>query len=312
MLDYQLRAAKVNAERSLVTRFHRSQGSGRNWGTPHNSYPIDIAYLREVALARNHIHTNTMIATIAAKLGPPAPAGASVGFVLPLTPQERAVSEQAAAEHFLETRGPVVGRLAIRNRTTGYAVYPHEASATNPALSKTYLDLVAYAEVQYQKALDATRKPSADPKATQAAAAEWGNFMQSLQAKWGRQGASPLYAKDAEAQKARGPSPEQIWMKAYNEAVEEWKRLHPEVVGELAHAETLILPHQRWMNWFSGQPFTTPGSDGTNLDYLIAIEAGKPVASQQACIGARAANVVKARQTGKPIPSYTAPSFKPC
>jgi hypothetical protein len=307
-LDYEMRSAKVRAERQLVTRFHRSQSGGRNWQTPtaQNPYPIDIAYLREVALARNHIHTSTMIGSIAATLGPPASQTVMEGFVLPLTAQERAVSEQAAAERFVEQRAPIAQRQKILKREAGYAIYPHEASPTNPARAQTYHMQIEFVKDKLFKLQQATVKGTRESVlAARAAADEWHTFRNSIEPKWTY---IALQAREQASQLATSAlDPLAAWNKAYNAAIVEWQRVHPEVRGELAHAKTLIMPHQRWMNWSTGEPFTTPGSDGTNLDYLIAVEIGKPVASQQACLTARVQRALKAKQTGRTPLVYTNP-----
>jgi hypothetical protein len=290
LIGYWLAGPKRDAERDLLYRHQKAQGSGRNWATPNNRYPIDFDYLIATARARNHIHSATMWNALKAQA--PTPDGALVyGYVLPLTPQEVAVSQQAAKEKFVEQQ--------LRGRTVTYALYPHLATTQTPGLSVTYLKLVEYTEKQYQKAVAATRVASADPKAAQQAATEWGTFLNTISAKWGRQGASTLYAKDQEAQKAARATQGPSWMEKHEAQKAAWIASHPEVKGELAHAQTLIQPHQRWTQWFQGQPFTKQGADGTRLDYLIAVEAGQPVQAQIACNTARAKKVEEARRTGR-------------
>jgi hypothetical protein len=313
-----IESPKRNAERALLQRFQRSQGGGRNFRTPGVPEGTrDWQYEIEVARARGHVHTATMLEALRG-MEPPPPGPMRYGYVLPLTPQEIAVSQEAAKEQYVENRLPLADRAHVKagRKQMPYALYPHQARLPdNPALSLTYINLVAWAEAQYLKASNAARQPSADPKAAQQAATDWGNFLNSVRTKWGRQGASPLYAKDQEAQKgAREDSPQARWAATVKQQYDDWVAAHPEVLPELAHAKKLIRPDQRWLHWYSGQPMTTQGSDGTRLDYLIAIYdpathgPSAPMTMDAACRGARAQAVTKATQTGKPAPTWP----KPC
>lgn len=302
MLRYEMENARIEAERALVQRFMRAQAGPGNWATPGNPYPIDLQYQREVALARNHVHTNTMLAAIAADLGVPATGAPVAGFVLPLTPQERAVSEQMAAERFMEPRLTPEQRRAPKT----WAWYPHEASAQLPARAMTYATVLDYIEVQARKLAPATQRgPVEQIRAARAASAEWDAFRQSIVGKWSYAALAKIEHAAQRATTAADPGAQ--WLAAFEQRKAAWIAQHPEVRGELAHAATLLWPHQRWEQWLLGQPYTDPGADGTNLDWLITVEVGKPTTAQQACVTARAQSVQRARQTGKPLPSFPNP-----
>jgi len=299
-----LRTPKRAAEQSLLYRFQRSQGGARNWETPGNTNPIntvtgqrvDFAYEREVALARNHIHTAAMWEALAA-MAPPPEGPVVYGYVLPLTPQEVAVSQQAAAEKYVEPQ--------LRGAKVTYALYPHLASTQTPGLSPTYLKLTEYAKKQMDALASRTNIGTREQiLAARKAANEWQAFWLSLDQKWGHQGASPLYAKDAAARSAQQAGP--TWQSKHDAQKAAWIAAHPEIRGELAHAKTLIYPHQQWLNWLQGAPYSRGGADGTRLGYLVALEAGKPLKMQIACQEARTKAAQQAAQRGQAPATYPA------
>lgn len=315
-----LDAPKRAAEVSLLRRFQRSQSGGRNFRTP--GIPADARdwdYEIEIARARNHIHTATMLEALR-RMQPPPPGPMKYGYVLPLTPQEIAVSQEAATKQYVENKLPLADRAHVKagRKQMPYALYPHQARLPdNPGLSVTYINLANYVEeVAMQQLALANKQVSREAiLAARAVAKDWHDLAQSMRAKWGRQGASKLYGEDQKAQlAAKTDSPQARHAATMQKQYDDWVAAHPEVKGELAHAKKLIQPHQRWLHWYSGKPMTTQGSDGTRLDYLVAIYdpathgPSDPMTMAQACAAARAQAVTKATQTGKPAPTWP----KPC
>lgn len=309
-----LKVPKRAAEQALLYRFQRSQSGGRNWETPNNPLPIDPAtgrridfdYKREVALARNHIHSGTMWAALKAQ-APPPPGNAVYGYILPLTPQERAVSEEMIQTNWVVQRLPLAQRQTALRGDLPYALYPHLASAAKPGISVTYTNVVLYVKEKIQKIRQGGTTMRGTPAAIQAARAvmdQWQGFLRSIETKWG---AAVLVPKDRTAVQTMGASPIEQWWATHNAQKDAWIAAHPEVRGELAHAKRFIEPHRRWLNWYSGQPFTKTGSDGTRLDYLIAVEVGLPLKAQQACQAARARAAQKAIQTGRTPTTFASP-----
>ena len=224
VIEDWVESPKRAAERSLLLRFIRSQSGQRNWETPNNPLPVDFDYNRDVALARGHLHTGTMWAALKEQASPP-PGVNRYGYVLPITPQERALSEEAAKVRFAEQQLPLAQRAAAVHNpdTVPYALYPHLATQERPGLSVTYIALADYVDKEAQKAWTLANKQIGQEAiiAGRVVAEEWRVMAATMREKWGRGGASPLYKLDQEAQKSSA-NPMARWWETHKAQEAAW------------------------------------------------------------------------------------------